>query len=162
MKAQARAATERLAEAMAVATRRQVRREVALLVRAVFNARSYEQAESALVRLQAHASRKKSAKAIHANLDAALMHLQEYNRGLLRVAPEWLWRDLRLRLSSGRNRASNQRQQRAMLVWAIYGNFAPAQSRSERTRHYHRPGQSPLAKAGVSPGQLDYLDALEV
>jgi len=99
MKAQARAATEGLAEAMAVATRQQVRRELALLVRAAFNARSYEQAELALVRLQAHASGKKLAKAIHANLDAALMHLQEYNRGLLRVAPEWLWRDLRLRLS---------------------------------------------------------------
>ena len=41
MKAHARAATEGLAEAMAVATRQQVRRELALLVRAVFNARSY-------------------------------------------------------------------------------------------------------------------------
>jgi len=162
MKAQVQAATEGLAEAMAVAARQQVRRELALLVRAVFNARSYEQAEAALLRLKAHARGKKLAKAIHANLDAALMHLQHYNRGLLRVAPEWLWRDFRLRLSRGRNHGSDQRLQRAMLVWAIYRNFTPAQWRSERKRRYRRPGQSPLAKAGVPPGQLSYLDALRV
>jgi len=162
LKAQARAATEGLAEAMAAAARQQVRRELAKLIRAVFNAASYEQAELALARLKAHAWGEKLARAISANLDAALMHLQGYNRGLVRVAPEWLWRDFRLRLSRGRNHGSQQRLERATLVWAIYRNFTPAQWRSERKRHYRRPGQSPLARAGVPPGELSYLDALRV
>jgi hypothetical protein len=102
------------------------------------------------------------AQAVEANLDAAFVHLQEYNRGLGRVAPEWLWRDFRLRLSRGRNHGSDQRLERAGLVWAVYHNFEPAQWRSERKRHYRRPGQSPLAKAGVPPGEVSYLDALGV
>jgi len=161
LQAQVRAATEGLAEAMAAAARQQVRRELARLIRAVFNAASYEQAELALARLKAHVWGEKLARAISANLDAALMHLQGYNRGLVRVAPEWLWRDF-LRLSRGRNHGSQQRLQRATLLWAIYRNLTPAQWRSERKRHYRRPGQSPLARAGVPPGELSYLDALRI
>jgi len=131
-------------------------------MRGVFNAASYEQAEAALARLKAHPWGEKLAQAIRANLDAALMHLQPYNRGLSRVAPEYLWRDFRLRLSRGRNHGSEQRLQRAMLVWTVYRNFTPAQWRSEHKRHYRRPGQSPLAKAGVLLGDLSYLDALRV
>lgn len=142
--------------------RQALRRELAQLARAVFNATSYAQAEEALAKLEAHAHGKQLAKAVKANLDAALVHLQAYNRGLARTGPEWLWRDFRLRLSRGRNHGSVQRYERASLVWAIYHNFTPAQWRSERKRHYRRSGQSPLAKAGKPPGELSYLDALGV
>ena len=162
LKAQARAATEGLSEAMAASMRRQVRRELSSLMRGVFNAASYEQAEAVLAQLEAHAWGEKLARAIRVNLDAALMHLQRYNQGLSRVAPEYLWRDFRLRLSRGRNHGSEQRLQRAMLVWAVYRNFTPAQWRSEHKRHYRRPGQSPLTQAGVQIGELSYLDALRV
>jgi hypothetical protein len=100
-------------------------------MRAVFNAASYEQAEVALAKLRAHPWGEKLARAIYLNLDVALMYLQSYNHGLSRVAPEHLWRDFRLRLSRGRNHGSEQRLQRALLVWAIYRNFTPAQWRSE-------------------------------
>ncbi len=96
------------------------------------------------------------------HLDALLVYLLAYNRGLIRVAPEWVWRDFRLRVSRGRNHGSDVRLERASLVWAIYHNFTPAQWRSERKRHYRWPGQSPLEVAGASPGQISYLDALGV
>ena len=102
------------------------------------------------------------ARLLEDHLDAALIHLNAYNRGLLRVGPEWLWRDFRLCLSRGRNHATSARLERAALVWAIYRNFTPAQRRSERKRHYRRPGQSPLAMAGAPPGETSYLDALAV
>lgn len=38
----------------------------------------------------------------------------------MRVSPEWLWRDFRLRLSRGRNHGSSERLERAALVWGIY------------------------------------------
>jgi hypothetical protein len=146
----------------AQAARRELRRELAALVRGVLDASRYAQAEAALAQLKAHTWGARLARAIEANLDAALVHLQEYNQGLGRVAPEWLWRDFRLRLSRGRNHGSDRRLQRAVLVWAVYHNFEPAQWRSECKRHYRRPGQSPLAKAGVPPGEVSYLDALGV
>lgn len=157
-----REATAGLAEKAARVARQRLQRELAGLVRAVLDAGSYQQAEIALAKLEAHAWGAKLAQALKPNLDAALVHLQEYNRGLARVAPEWLWRDFRLRLSRGRNHGSEQRLERAVLVWAVYHNFEPAQWRSEHKRHYRRPGQSPLTKAGVPPGEVSYLDALGV
>lgn len=150
-------------EGSAVRVQRQtLRRELARCVRAVFDAPSYAKAEESLAKLEAHAQGQRLARAVKANLDAALVHRQDYNQGLGRTGPEWLWRDFRLRLSRGRNHGSEQRYERAALVWAIYRNYTPAQWRSERKRHYRRPGQSPLAKAGVPPGELSYLDALGV
>jgi len=140
--------------------RQALRRELAKMVRAVLNAASYAAAEEALANLRAHRHGGNLARALAANLDAALVYLQTYNRGLGRTGPEWLWRDYRLRLSRGRNHGSEQRFERAALLWGIYRNFTPAQWRSERKRRYRRPGQSPLAKAGVPPGDLSYLDAL--
>src|SRR2546423_537377 len=97
-----------------------------------------------------------------ATLDAAWVYECGYNQGLLRVSREWCWRDFRLRASHGRNHATDQRLERAALVWAIYHNFAPAQGRCERKRRYRHPGQCPLAVAGVPPGPVCYLDALGV
>jgi hypothetical protein len=91
-----------------------------------------------------------------------LRHLVDFYAGMQRVAPEWCWRDFRLRLSRGRNHGSAIRLERAALVWAIYHNFTPAQYRSERKRQYRRPGQSALQVAGASPGEVSYLDALMV
>jgi transposase-like protein len=99
LKAQARAATEGLVEAVAASARQQVGRDLASLMRAVFNAVSYEQAEAALAKLKAHPWGEKLARVVSANLDTALMHSQHYKRGQSRVAPEYLWRDFRLRLS---------------------------------------------------------------
>ncbi len=87
------------------------------------------------------------------------MYLLAFNQGLVRVSPEWAWRDYRLRVSRGRNHGSDPRLERASLVWAIYHNFTPAQCRSERKRHYRRPGLSCLEVAGAPPGQVSYLDA---
>ena len=139
-----------------------VRRELVALIRAVLDAANQQEAELALAKLQAHQYGAELARLLESNLDAALIHLNRYNRGLLRVAPEWLWRDFRLRLSRGRNHATGARLERAALVWAIYRNFTPAQWRSEHKRHYRRPGQSPLQVAGVPPGKISYLDALAI
>lgn len=140
--------------------RQQARRELAGLVRAVFDAASYQQAEVALTALRAHPLGQDLWRTVGEQMNAALIHLLPYNRRLVRVAPEWCWRDYRLRLSRGRNHASQERLERASLLWAIYHNFEPAQWRSERKRHYRRPGQSPLTMAGVPPGEISYLDAL--
>ena len=96
------------------------------------------------------------------HLDAALVYLNRYNEGLVRVGPEWLWRDFRLRVSRGRNHGSDERLERAALVWQIYANFTPAQGRKEKKRKYKRPGKTSLELAGVPPGSLSYLDALAV
>lgn len=148
------------AAAKAVAQR--TRRELAALVRGVVNAPSEAAAAVALATLAAHPRGAGLAQAVREHLDAALVHLLRYNQGLVRVGPEWLWRDFRLRLSRGRNHGSDVRLERAALVWATYHNFQPAQRRSERKRQYRRAGRSPLEMAGVPPGRVSYLDALEV
>ena len=102
------------------------------------------------------------AAALREHVAAALVHRRKYQAGLVRVSPEWCWRDFRLRLGHGRNAGSAGRLERMALVWAIYRNFTPAQERSERKRKYRHPGQCPLAVAGVPPGEVSYLDALAV
>ncbi len=144
------------------AAQRRVRRELVGLIHGVLDARSQAEAELALARLRAHQYGAELARLLESHLDAALVHVNAYNQGLLRVAPEWVWRDFRLRLSRGRNHATDARLERAALVWAIYRNFTPAQWRSERKRHYRRPGQSPLEMAGAPPGEISYLDALAI
>ena len=116
----------------------------------------------ALARLAADPRGAGLATALAEHLEAALVHLKRYNRGLLRVSPEWCWRDFRLRLSRGRNHGSERRLERAALLWAVYRNFTPAQERYERTRRYRHPGLSPLAVAGLPPPSCGYLDALSV
>lgn len=138
------------------------RREVVALIHGVVDAISYESAEQALERLRAHPLGEGLAQRLNQSLDQVLIYRMSYCQGLSRVAPEWMWRDFRLRLSRGRNHGSDQRLERAALVWAIYHNFTPAQRRSERKRHYRHPGQSPLEVAGASPGRISYLDALGV
>jgi hypothetical protein len=142
--------------------RKATRRELTSLVRAVLDAKSEAEAERALAVLRAHRLGGKLAEQIAEHVDAALVHLNRYNRGLVRVGPEWLWRDFRLRVSRGRNQGSVERLERAALVWAIYANFTPAQRRKEKKRKYKRPGKSSLEMAGVPPGNLSYLDALGV
>jgi hypothetical protein len=159
---QASQAAHGLVEEAAKAAREQARRELVTLIRRILDATSYLQAETVLAQLSAHPLGLGLAHALWDQLDAALVHLLPYNHGLLRVAPEWYWRDFRLRLSRGRNHTSEARLERACLLWAIYRNFTPAQWRSERQRHYRHPGLSPLAVAGASPGDISYLDALGV
>lgn len=151
-----------LAGAAATAVRRATRRTLTDLVHAVLDAADEGAAVRALASLAAHALGGALATSVAAVLDAALVHTLAYHDGLVRVGPEWCWRDFRLRLSRGRNHRTSDRLERAALVWATYRNFEPAQRRSERQRHYRRPGQSPLALAGVPPGDLSYLDALAV
>lgn len=148
--------------AAAESIRKQTRDELGGLIHQVVDARSYQQAEAALATLLGHPLGATIGKLLDEQLDRLLVHLLDYYRGLQRVTPEWYWRDFRLRLSRGRNHRSDQRLERAALVWAIYHNFEPAQWRSERKRHYRHPGQSALQVAGVPPGQVSYLDALGV
>ena len=145
---------------VAEAIRKQVRKELVALVHGVLDARSEAAAELALAELAAHRLGAGLARLIEKELDSLFVYLLAYNAGLMRVVPEWYWRDFRLRLSRGRNHGSDVRLERAALVWAIYHNFTPAQWRSERKRHYRRPGKSPLEMAGVPPGRISYLDAL--
>ena len=155
------AATE-LAGAAARRVATQTRRTLIELVRGVYDATTEAAAQAALARLAAHAFGQALAALVAVHLEAALVYRCGYNQGLGRASPEWLWRDFRLRSSHGRNHGSEQRLERAALLWAIYHNFEPAQDRSERTRQYRHPGQAPLALAGLPPGDISYLDALAV
>ncbi len=96
------------------------------------------------------------------HLDAILVYSIDYFQGLQRITPEWCWRDFCLRLSHGHNHGSEQQPERAVLLWAVYYNFTPAQERLERKRHYRHPGLSPLAVVGFPHKHIAYLDALEV
>lgn len=138
------------------------RREVVALLHGVVDASTYEQAEEELEKLRAHPVGEPLARGLNRELDRLLVYRMRYCQGISRVGPEWMWRDFRLRVSRGRNHGSQQRLERAGLVWAIYHNFTPAQWRSERKRRYRYPGRSPLEVAGASPGRVSYLDALEV
>ncbi len=142
--------------------RQQVLRELEALVHGVLDAASYVEAEAALQLLLAHQYGAKLGRLLREELDSFVLHRHAEYQGLSRVAPEWLWRDFRLRLSHGRNHGSAQRLERAALLWGLYHNFTPAQWRSERKRRYKHPGQSPLEAAGLSPGASSYLDALEI
>lgn len=155
-------AAEELSGEAAEHIRKQTRDELGGLIHKIMDAHSYDEAEAALATLLGHPLGASIGKLLNEELDRVLVHLLDYYRGLQRVTPEWYWRDFRLRLSRGRNHRSDQRLERAALVWAIYHNFEPAQSRSERKRHYRHPGQSALQVAGVPPGQVSYLDALGV
>lgn len=142
--------------------RKQTRDELGGLIHQIIDAQSYAEAEAALATLLGHPLGATLGQVLNEQLDRVLVHLLDYYRGLPRVTPEWCWRDFRHRLSHGRNHRSDQRLERAALVWAIYHNFEPAQWRSERKRHYRHPGQSALEVAGAPPGQVSYLDALGV
>ena len=141
---------------------RQGRKELVTLIRGVLDAASETESWMALAELRAHQYGESLAKALGENLEAALVHSRPFHQGLMRVSPEWCWRDFRLRLRRGRNHGSSVRLERAALVWAIYRNFTPAQRRHERKRKYRHPGLSPLQVSGISPGQISYLDALGV
>jgi hypothetical protein len=151
-----------LVGAVAKQARREARRELVGLIRAVYDAPTHLDAQRAFAQLAAHRGGKELARLVDEHLDAALVHLLEYNQGLLRTNPEWLWRDFRKRVSHGRNHRTDARLQRAARLFAIYHNFEPAQERREKTRHYRHPGLCPLAVAGVPPNGISYLDALSV
>jgi Transposase, Mutator family len=155
-------ATKGLAEDLAKTTAETVRRDLTVLLHAVIDASGYEQAEQALAQLKAHPFGGPLAKKVNEQFDRLLYPLLACHQGLVRIAPEWLWRDFRLRLSRGRNHGSEDRFERAGLLWAVYHDFTPAQRRRERKRHYKHPGQSPLEVAGGAPGEISYLDALSV
>ena len=142
--------------------RRAVWREMTALIHPILDAATGKDAHRALALLQAHPRGETLGALLDEHLDAALAHLLEYNHSLMRVTPEWVWRDFRMRLGHGRNQGTEMRLERAALVWAIYHNFTPAQERSERKRSYPHAGQCPLARAGVPPGPISYLDALGV
>ncbi len=146
----------------ATQVRREARRELVGLIRAVYDAPTHLDAQRAFAGLAAHRWGKGLARLVDEHLDAALVHLLEYNQGLVRATPEWLWRDFRRRVSHGRNHGTDARLERAALLFAIYHNFEPAQERREKTRHYRHPGLCPLAVAGVPPNGISYLDALSV
>ena len=128
----ARQAAAGLTGAAAQQVRRQVRAELRSLVRPILDAQSYAQAEAALLPLQAHAYGAAIAQLLNELLDALMIYRLAYCQGLQRVIPEWHWRDFRLRLSHGRNQCSDQRLERAALVWAIYtcGAVLPPQLRA--------------------------------
>ena len=157
---QVKMAVADLGEEEAHEARTRLKKELGKLVRDIFDAPSYEQGELSLTKLAQHPWGGSLAKFLLPLLDASLMHLMDDHQGLVRVSPEWCWRDFRQRLSRGRNHGSDQRLERAALVWAIYHNFTPAQRRTEHKRHYRHPGQSPLDVAGAAPGTVSYLDAL--
>ena len=160
--ATAATAAAELGKAAAQRAGTQARQTLVGLIRAVYDASTEAEAQAALAQLAAHELGRALAEVVALQLDAALIHLCGYNRGLGRASPEWLWRDFRLRAGHGRNHGAEQRLERAALLWAIHHNFEPAQDRRERQRTYRHPGQAPLALAGLPPGDSSYLDALAV
>ena len=151
-----------LAEDVAEGVAQTIRQELTALLHAIIDARSFEKAEEALAQLASHPFGQRVAQKVNEQGDRLLFHLLACHQGLLRVAPEWLWRDFRLRPSRGRNHGCTQRLGRAGLLWQTYLNLTPAQKRSERKRKYKHPGQCPLEVAGSPPGEISYLDALQV
>lgn len=158
----AEAAARDLVGAAARAAKRAARRELAALVRAVLDAVDEEAAGAALGVLGEHPHGAACADKLRPHLAAALVYRRPDNADLTRASPEWCWRDFRLRLGRGRNHGTEERLERAALVWALYRNFTPAQDRSERKRQYRHPGRCPLAVAGSPPAGVSYLDALAV
>jgi transposase-like protein len=141
---------------------KEVRKELGKLIHNVIDAPDYAQAEQAVAQIRLHPFGAQIAQTLNAYLDRIMVYSLDYYQGLQRTTPEWCWRDFRLRLSHGRNHGSEQRLERAALLWAVYHNFTPTQERFERTRHYRHPGFSPLAVAGFPHQSISYLDALEV
>jgi len=158
----ASAAAQALTGEDAKQARKRVRDELGKLIHRVIDAHSYDQAEAALAALRGHPQGAAIGKKLNVQLDQILAHPLPSCQGVQRVSPEWYWRNFRQRLSLGRNHRTDQRLERAALLWAIYHNFEPAQRRSERKRHYRHPGQSALEVAGAPPGQISCLDALGV
>ena len=142
--------------------RQATRRTLAGLVRAVLDAADDPAAVAALPTLAAHPLGAVAAAALRTDVEAVLTSRGPTNQGRCRVSPAWCGRDVRVRLSRGRNHRSARRLERAALVWALDHNFEPAHARCERTRRYRHPGQAPLAVAGVPPDQVSDLDALGV
>jgi transposase-like protein len=159
---QTAAAAAGLPKAVAKEIQRQVRRELVALVRGVLDAPDEAAAQAALAVLGAHPRGAGLAATLQPHLAAAHVCHRPYTRALARVSPEWCWRDFRLGPGHGRNHGSVARLERAALRWAIYRNFTPAQERRERKRVYRSAGRSPLARAGVPPGAISYLDALAI
>lgn len=155
-------ATTALSGPAAKEARKQMCTELGKLIHQVIDAASAESAEKALTQLLAHPQGATLGKALTNIMDRLRVYQIPYCRGVQRVSPEWYWRDFRLRLSHGRNHRTEQRLERAAVLWALYHNFEPAQWRSERKRHYRHPGQSALEVAGCPPGQVSYLDALGI
>jgi hypothetical protein len=155
-------ATEGLMGEEAGRVRERVHEELTALVHRVLDAVSFEQAEEGLAQLKAHPQGIGLWQVLNNRFIELLTHLMETCREVGRVAPEWIWRDFRLRLSRGRNHGHEQRLGRAGLVFTIYRNFTPTQMRRERSRHYRHPGQSALEVAGMTLEGCSYLDALEV
>jgi transposase-like protein len=127
--AAAQAAAEAASD-LAEPVREQVRTELVALMHGVIDAQSYEQAEAALVALLSHPQGAAIGQFLNQHLDRILVHLVAYYAGLQRVTPEWYWRDFRLRLSRGRNHGSDQRLERAALVWATIGGANRPQLRT--------------------------------
>ena len=159
---QTAAAATGVPRAAAQAVRRQGRRELVALVRGVLDAPDEAAARAALAPLAAHPHGRGLAAALRPHGAAAHVCHRRCTRELPRVSPEWCWRDFRVGLGHGRNPGSVARLERAALRWAIYRNFTPAQERRERPRPYRGAGLSPLARAGVPPGAVSYLDALAI
>jgi hypothetical protein len=162
----AKQASESLGKDEGKLKRKEVRQELGKLIHNVIDAANYDRAEQALDALRQHAFGTEIAHILNVHLDHIMVYSLDYYQGLHRVTPEWCWRDFRLRLSHGRNHGSEQRLERATLLWAVYRNFTPAQERYERRkrsdRHNRHPGLSPLAVAGFPHKHFSYLDALEV
>jgi hypothetical protein len=142
--------------------RERVREELTILVHKVLDAPSFEKAEEGLAQLKTHPQGLGLWRVLNNRFIELFTHLLEACHEVGRVTPEWAWRDLRLRLSHGRNHGCEQRVGRAGLLFTIYRNFTPAQMRRERSRHYRHPGQSALQVAGLTLEGCSYLDALEV
>ncbi len=146
-------AVQGVSKAAAETVRTTVRAELVKLIRGVIDAQQAEAAETALQQLLAHPQGKALGQHLNALMERLFVYQMDYCRGLQRVSPEWYWRDFRLRLSHGRNHRSEQRLERAALLWAIYHNFEPAQAIGTPTT-LSTSWEECLQVAGVPPGQV--------
>ena len=92
--------------------RRETRRELVGVIRAVDDAPTHLSAQCEFARLAAHRGGHELARMLDEHLDDALVHLLNYYQGLVRTNPEWLRRDFRKRVSHGHNHGTDVRLDR--------------------------------------------------
>ena len=141
-------------------------------VRAVWDARGYEEAKQALgVLVEQWSEEALVAPAlvvIEASFEEAVAHLKGGVPGMPRTSPsrgrmvEWLWQGYKRRLRIMGQLMSNKGLASYNAVWTLHVNFNRYQKRKERKRRVNNPGQCPLEMAGEKVDELSWMDVLAI
>jgi len=137
-------------------------------VRAVWDARGYEEAKGALgVLVEEWSGEQLVAPAlvvIEASFEEAVAHLKGGVPGMPRTSNvvEWLWQGYKRRLRIMGQLMSDRGQGSFDGVWTLHASFNRYQKRKERKRRVNNPGHCPLEMAGEEVRELSWMDALAI